>query len=145
MTSFAQLYFNHYNQNEGDLRSATISVISTRTLPALAAWARQHATDIFPANDLNDVQHFDRYQTHRLFFDFEDYYRRLSPPETHNELATLLQNTVIYKAATPEFLLGYSGFVIHEFSGLTSYIPQQDFEYLNVAYKKLKWTIAVTH
>lgn len=145
LTSFAQLYFNHYNQNEGDLRAATISVINTRTLSELAAWVRHHADYTFPSNDLKDIQHFDRYQTHRLFFDFEDYYRRLSPPESHDELATLLQNAVVYKAATPRFLLGYSGFVIREFSGLTSYIPQQDFGYLNIAYQKLKWTMAVTH
>jgi len=145
LTSFAQLYFDHYNENEGDLRAATIAVIDTRTLPALAAWVRQHADYTLPANDLKDVQHFDRYQTHRLFFDFEDYYRRLSPPESHDELAALLENTVIYKAATPQFLLGYSGFVIREFSGLTSYIPQEDFGYLNTAYKKLKWTVALTY
>ncbi|MBE5318135.1 hypothetical protein IM793_03110 [Pedobacter sp. MR2016-19] len=145
LVSFAQLYFNHYNQKEGDLRAATVAVVNTRTLPALAAWVRQHVDGTFSANDLKEVQHFDRYQTHRLFFDFEDYYRRLSPPESHNELAILLKNTVVYKAATPRFLLGYSGFVIHEFSGLTSYIPQEDFGYLNTAYKKLKWTVAVTH
>jgi hypothetical protein len=145
LTSFAQLYFNHYNQNEGDLRAATISVIDTKTLPALAAWVKQHANDTFPANDLNAVQHFDRYQTHRLFFDFEDYYRRLSLSESHDELAALLKKAVLYKAATPHFLLGYSGFAIDKFSGLTSYIPQEDFEYLNIAYKKLKWTLAVNH
>lgn len=145
LISFAQLYFNHYNKNEGDLRAATVAVINTRTLPALAAWVRQHADGTFQANDLKEVQHFDRYQTYSLFFDFEDYYRRLSPSESHDELAALLQNTVVYKAATPQFLLGYSGFEIHEFSGLTSYIPQEDFGYLNTAYKKLKWTVAVTH
>lgn len=145
LTSFAQLYFNHYNQNEGDLRAATISVIETKTLPALAAWVRQYADNAFQINNLNTVQHFDRYQTYRLFFDFEDYYSRLSPSESHDELSALLKKTVIYKAATPQFLLGYTGFAIDKFSGLTSYIPQEDFEYLNIAYKKLKWTLAVTH
>ncbi|MBC8986315.1 hypothetical protein H9X96_11060 [Pedobacter sp. N36a] len=143
LTSFAQLYFNHYNQKEGELRAATIAVIDTKTLPALAEWVRQNVDYNFPPGDLKDLQHFDRYQTHRLFFDFEDYYRRLSPPASHKELTTLLQNTVKYKAATPRFLMAYNGFAIDQFSGLTSYIPQKDFEYLNVAYKKLKWTLAV--
>ena len=145
LKSFAQLYFDYYNQNEGDLRAATISVIDTRTLPALALWIKQHADYVFSSDSLQDVQHFDRYQTHRLFFDFEDYYRRVSPAESQKELASLLQKTVIYKAATPSFLLGANGFMIREFSGLTSYIPQENFEYLNIAYKKLKWTAAITN
>jgi hypothetical protein len=36
-------------------------------------------------------------------------------------------------------LYPYQGFLIRQYSGLTTYIPQQDFEKLNEAYRQTAW------
>lgn len=139
----AQLYFNHYNQQSSYSRSATVSVTDMKALPALADWVKQNVKGGLPADQLKDIQHFDRFYGYQLFFDFEDYYQRLSPVNSHPQLSVLLQQAVPYKAATAQFLKNYNGFDISVFSGLTSYIPQNGFGSLNIIYNNLKWTRAV--
>ena len=141
----AQLYFEHYNKQNGIYRSATISVTDMKALPALANWVKKYASTKLPESKLNEIQHFDRYYGYKLFFDFEDYYQRLSPLESHDELSALLKKAVPFKAATPQFLKNYNGFDIFAFSGLTSYIPQNGFGYLNNAYKNLTWSAAISN
>jgi hypothetical protein len=144
LENFAAMFFSYYNKMAGESRSATVSVIRTGALPALAAWVRQYASGIvWPASELKTVQHYDRYPDYSLFFDFEDYYQRISPSSAHAGLRLLINNAVIYKAATPAFMRAYDGFEIIHFSGLTSYIPQQDFHFLNEQYKELKWSKAI--
>src|SRR5690606_10423661 len=139
---FAQDYFDYWNGQTGDYRSATITVAKTAELPQLAAWAKQHATMEVPTEQLLEIQHFDRYRDHRLFFDFEDYYQRKAPG-TASQLNMLLENIVIYKAATPRFIPGQLGFEINRHSGLTAYIPQPQFPNLNDRYGVLSWSAAV--
>ncbi len=139
LKSFAEIYFEHYDLQKGDYRSATVSVIKTAGLKALADWAEQFPDKSVSPSVLTDIQHFDRYPDYRLFFDFEDYYQRLSSQKDHAELKSLINNVVIYKAATPAFMPAYSGFSIKSFSGITSYIPQPGFSLLNEEYKKLAW------
>jgi len=145
LKSVAQIYFNHYNEQTGFMRSATVSVTAMKALPALANWVKQNVNSDLPADQVNNVQHFDRFYGYRLFFDFEDYYQRRSPVESHMELGLLLKNAVVFKSATPQFLKDYNGFDISAYSGLTSYIPQNGFGDLNTAYEKLKWSIACSN
>lgn len=142
--SFAMLYFEYYNQESRALRAATVSVTATRELDNLAAWAKQNAVLALQENQLDQIQHFDRYSGYQLFFDFEDYYKRISAEDSHAQLSALLKKAVPFKFATDQFLKDYNGFDISAFSGLTSYIPQNDFAYLNTEYKKLKWTMAIS-
>lgn len=83
----------------------------------------------------------------RLFFDFEDYYLCfLETDERRAELSGLITRCVVWKAATPGFMdqgaPSFNGFAINTHSGLTTYIPQADFPYLNQEYEKLEWTKA---
>lgn len=132
--------FSYYNSQSGDYRSATISLIDVRPLPELATWVRINATKPLQESELPLVQHFDRYANYRLFFDFADYFSRRTPTESQAALRSVLNKIVIYKASTPQFLLGQGGFTIRTHSGITSYIPQTRFSYLNTEYAKLKWT-----
>jgi len=59
--------------------------------------------------------------------------------ERLDRLKDQLAQSVVWKAATPEFLYPYQGFLIRRYSGLTTYIPQQDFEKLNEAYRQTAW------
>ena len=125
-------------------RSATYSVIRTARLESLAAFIRNEC-HFGVTVDVSDIQHFDRY-AYRLFFDFGDYYGRLLPNDRKRaELAALIDACVIWRAATPEFMTqqtGYNGFLIEQHSGLTTYIPQPQFEGLNDSYRSLAWSMA---
>jgi len=122
-------------------RSATYSVIQTSALQALADFIRRNCNFGKEVN-ITEIQHFDRY-SYRLFFDFEDYYGRLLETDTQRaELARLINNCVTWKASTPGFMnqqSGYNGFTIKNHSGLTTYIPQEQFAGLNENYKRLEW------
>lgn len=144
LKSCAAVYYQHYNQQSGFSRSATVSVTAMKALPALADWVKKYASKSLAADELPAIQHFDRYYGYHLFFDFEDYYAHISPVDSHNQLAELLSNAVLFKAATPQYLKAYNGFEISKFSGLTSYIPQNDFDGLNTLYKNLKWSAAIS-
>jgi len=139
LKGFSERIFAYYNSLNGDYRSATISLIATESLPELASWALTNVKGSLSPNDIQLIQYFDRYANYRLFFDFEDYYSKLAPKESHAQLQSILNKIVVFKAATPQFLLGQNGFVIRTHSGLTSYIPQAKFPYLNTEYEKLKW------
>lgn len=119
-------------------RSATFSVIKTAALSDLAYWVKMNC-DLNKAVNVRDIQYFDR-NPHHLFFDFEDYFALLlETEEQRDELKRLVDACVVWKAATPSFLSGYSGFEIKKHSGLTTYIPQQSYPYLNTEYLNLDW------
>lgn len=141
LKGFSEQFFSYFNNLSGDYRSATISLIDVRQLFELAAWVRANAKETLKEVDLKQIQHFDRYANYRLFFDFEDYYRKLAPVESRAELQSILDKIIVFKASTSQFLLGQNGFAIRTHSGLTSYIPQHKFPYLNTEYEKLKWVI----
>jgi hypothetical protein len=138
---FAEDYYQLINDPDltENYRSATISIIKTAGLAPLAAHIKQHVIKALPDGAMQHIQHYDRYATHRLFFDFNDYYQQILSPEGIDQFSHLLNETVIYKKATPSFLIKEGGFIIKNFSGLTSYIPQQSFSYLNDEYQKLNW------
>lgn len=141
LESFAEDYYQLFNDPDlkENYRSATISIIKTSGLAPLAAHIKKNVTKTLPDSAMQDIQHYDRYETYRLFFDFEDYYRQILSPEGLDQFSHLLNETVIYKKATPSFLIQEKGFLINQFSGLTSYIPQENFSYLNDEYQELKW------
>ena len=144
LSGFGQHVFNHtltYADNSIN-RSATYSLINTQALEPLAAFIRNNC-DFSQTVALSDIQHFDRLDGYRLFFDFEDYYSRLLDSDTQSqELSQLIENVISWKAFTPEFMTqqsGYNGFTITKHSGLTTYILQPRFGYLNDKYKTLEW------
>ncbi|PXV59441.1 cysteine peptidase C11 family protein [Dysgonomonas alginatilytica] len=142
LTQFAQSSFDYFSNNTGYEQSATFSIIKTSELDNLADFVKNNC-DFNKEISLNDIQHFDRY-SYRLFFDFEDYYSSLLENDTQKtELSALIEKAVIWKAATPSFMIGYNGFIINKHSGLTSYIPQERFAYLNNEYQKLKWSDSI--
>ncbi len=142
LKGFAKLYYDHFNAQQGVYRSATISVINTSKLGALAAWVKTNAP-YAEVQDAGKYQHFDRYSYH-LFFDLEDYLKDQAPFESHAQLDALLQQAVPYCASTPQFMAGYPGaFDIRKHSGLTTYIPQSGFPFLNQKYTGLQWYKAI--
>lgn len=139
LVNMATVYFDHYNRQQGTSRSATISVIQTEGLNRLSELVKKSSLD---SNiDIRGVQHFDRYQ-YRLFFDLGDYAEQ-SDANGSAEIVSCMNEIVVFKQATPSFLRELNGFVIRKHSGLTTYIEQEGFPYLNRKYKELKWAKAL--
>lgn len=135
---FMQKAFDNFDKQIGYLRSATFSVIKTSGLETLAKFVQTNC-DLDEEVDLHDVQHFDRYNLW-LFYDFYDYYSRLlSTQEQRQQLEKRIEDVVIWKASTPNFMLQYGGFAINQHSGLTTYINQEQYTRLNESYTTLSW------
>ncbi len=130
-------------QKELYFSSVTLSLIRTSALPKLAEWVRKYANPVdYPA--IEGIQVFDRKGRH-VFFDFEQHFSRLTDNEAaRSELAALLEECLVCKYHTPSFLLSNQGFKITHYSGLTTYIAQESFPYLNEAYKDMLWTQAIS-
>lgn len=138
LVRFARRAFEWADGQSGAYRSSTLTVIRTSGLAALGRFLRENAgpgTGIGTA----DIQHFDRYGD-RLFFDFEDYFsRRLATETLRQQLSTRIGDCLAYRAATPSFMAGFGGFDIRRHSGLTTYIEQREFPFLNAEYRKTDW------
>lgn len=139
LQSFAKKAHNHIEQKQGARQSSTLSIVKTSALEPLAAYIMKNC-DISLQVQINDIQRFDRY-SYRLFFDFKDYYSRLlETDEQKEELSQLIDNCILWKAATKQFLVGDNGFNIKEYSGMTTYIMQEQYPIMNMAYCELSWS-----
>lgn len=141
LAGFVDRAFSYFSSQTGYQNSATFSIIKTAELEKLASWILGNA--IWTKKiDINEIQHFDRY-SYRLFFDFEDYYSRLLLQNEQKQiLANLVSSCVVYKKSTPTFMISQNGFEVKKYSGMTSYISQDKFPFLNSEYKKLSWSKA---
>lgn len=136
--NFIRDAFNYFDSQSGYMRSATLSLIKTGELDALAAFVRDNC-DFEKEVDLGDVQYFDRYGK-RYFYDFADYFSRLlASGGKEQELQNLINNCVVWKAATPDFLKEYGGFSVNSHSGMTAYPIQERYPLLNKSYTALDW------
>lgn len=141
LITFAGKAFAYWDNQTGNIRSATFSIIDTQYLNILANYIRANC-DLTHQGNIADYQHFDRY-SYRLFFDFKEYYSQMLPENKQEVLSFLIESTVLWKASTPSFLINNYGFDIHSHSGMTVYIAQEHFPLLNTAYKKLEWYNAI--
>jgi hypothetical protein len=140
LTAFASEYYDYCNGLSGDNRSATVSVISTAglaPLKSLLARAESHV-EHWEWVERDGIQHFDRRAKDYLFYDLEGYIKSIGTQEEINELAGILEGTILYKAATDEFMPGtLYGFPIKQHCGLTIYIPVAKFKELNTQRNRL--------
>ena len=140
LTGFARDYYDYCNLLSGDSRSATVSVISTAglsPLKSLLARAESHV-EHWEWVERDGIQHFDRRAEDYLFYDLEGYIRAIGTQEDVNELAGILERSIVYQAATEEFMSGDAyGFPIRRHCGLTIYIPVAKFKELNTQRKRL--------
>ncbi|MDR2586417.1 MAG: hypothetical protein LBC84_09440 [Prevotellaceae bacterium] len=134
LLAFCRTVEDDYRKRQGDYASLTLSLIATKELDALSAVIQ--GCD-FPTD--TDVQSFDR-NGRALFFDFEASYLLLLSPSQAVDLQMALDNCVVWKTATEQFMPTYGGFEIFHHSGLTTYIMQERYAWLNEVYMGLKWT-----
>lgn len=142
LKAVAQEYYNYY-MYESSNRSATISLVDCSRLGELAAVTADIFTiyrDGILALKKSGIQTFSRFGKH-WFHDFGDFIKQLTAdgknPALVQDFRQKLEETVIYKAATPEFM----ELVIDpgRYCGLSSYITCPSDTDINNAYKKLDW------
>ncbi len=132
-------YFNQYDIQSGVYRSATISLVDCDKVDPMAEVCR----DIFSAHreglasiNHEDVQRFYRSSKH-WFYDLESIIREAGATEEEiTRLQNALDQCVLYKGYTPEFM---NEFKIDIFSGFSMYLPCHGNAELSKFYKTLQW------
>lgn len=134
-------YFQQYDTQTGQYRSATVSVVDCSKLDALALVCKElfakykEGLASIPASE---VQRYFRGNRH-WFYDLEDIIVKAgASQEDLSKLKKALEAAVTYKAATPYFL----EIEIKTCSGLSMYLPVKGSPFLNNFYKTLSWNKA---
>lgn len=154
LAAFGQRYMAHVRTLSGTGCSATLSLIRTSSMPALAeavrrvtrGFADEEGRDTPPAG----LQHFDRPGAYgdrpaaARFYDLEAYVEAcLADPDAEASFRGALADAVVWRDATERFLGGdgspYKGFDIGRHSGLTLYVPRGEFPALNETYRRTAW------
>ncbi|MBR5034397.1 MAG: hypothetical protein IKX71_03745 [Bacteroidales bacterium] len=138
--TICQRYYDMYQAMTGSYQSGTISLVDCSQMDAFAsvcasitALQRTQMESV----DRMSVQHYFWKSDKDYFFDLADYFSRFATEEQMESFSAQLDKTVIFKAATAEFI----GLKINPdtFSGLSCYIPDPRYVNLNAYYKQLAW------
>lgn len=142
VVAVAREFYEYYAGKSGLWQSATVSVVDVRNMGDLVEQARKWLNGIDGEKevDIGRIQRFG-FGSQYLYFDFGDYIRALYPQE-EEKLKAVLDKCVVYKACTPRYYSEGTGALspIDAFSGLTVYIPQAKYPYVNNEYRKMRWT-----
>lgn len=140
MVKIASDYYEYYEAQQGTNRSATVSVVRTAALESLAAVCREifseHRSQITSVNT-NRVQQYFRFNKH-WFYDLGDFVSCLATTSQYERFEAALDDVLAYKNATQKFI----SIVINKYSGLSTYIPNPGYTYLNNYYRHLAWNKA---
>lgn len=136
-------YFTQYDIQSGVNRSATISLVDCDRLDSLAGICRDLISTYregLSAIDAYNVQRFYRGYKH-WFYDLESIIREAGASEEEiGMLQDALDQCVVYKGHTPEFMCEFD---IDVFSGFSMYLPCDGSPQLDKFYKTLQWNIDV--
>lgn len=135
-------YFEQYDVQSGIYRSATISLVDCNRLEPLA----EICAELFGKYNLRIatlnpiyVQKYYRYEYH-WFYDLVDIVAKAGASDEEIEaLNQAIEDCMVYRAATPEFM---GAFKIDTYSGFSMYLPSDGSLELDKYYRTLKWNIA---
>lgn len=141
-------YFDQYSAQGGSSRSATISLVNTERIEALAevcAPLFEKYASAIAALKRADVQCFGRPVNgvdHPWFFDLRDLLVKAGADEDDMaEFDAALGDVVLYSAHTPSFL----NIIVNTDCGLSMYLPSVGSEYLDNFYRSsISWNEAVS-
>jgi hypothetical protein len=138
LAAVAKGFYDYYNTYTDDRQSATVVLLKTSELEALATQMKLLMTKSKVYGDqfvTNGIQRMDFTQGFPVAaFDFGDFLNHNFSGPDLTAIHTQLNKTIIYKAATAKFL----GMPITQFSGLTCYIPFAN-DPLLAYYSRLQW------
>lgn len=141
LKAICEEYFDYYNSQSGNSRSATISLVECsglRMLAKVCAGIISDHREKFDAIDRNAVQPY-FYDRKKWYFDLRDalLQMELSPYELAN-LEGALEGCISYHAETEYFF----NIRLERCCGLSVYLPDPDRPGLNDYYKTLGWNEA---
>ena len=135
-------FFNQYDIQTGIYRSATISLVDCSRLKSLVdvcSGLFSEYRNVIAGLNPEIVQRYYRSNYH-WFYDLVDIVDKAGATQTELEaLNKALDECIIYKAATPEFM---DSFEIRSYSGFSMYLPSNGSKELDKYYRTLKWNIA---
>ncbi|MDR3250561.1 MAG: hypothetical protein LBT42_02710 [Tannerella sp.] len=158
LKAFAQSYYDvittAYPDENDDYCSLTMSIIKAKEMENLAAAAKvalQGKSIDQTTLTVDSIQTFDRPKElisssvprHSRYFDLGHTIDSLATKAQYEAFETQLNKTVVWKAATKRFLYYYNGFLIKRHSGLTTYIKQDDYPFLNSTFENSSWYKAI--
>lgn len=135
-------FHNYYDTRNGELRTASISLVRTDELDSLARCFKKIVAankDKISTLETADIQHFDRFEKH-IMFDLEDFVDKLGTgKEDLTEFRLQLEKCVLYKNSTPYIV---NNIKMDTFCGLSVFIPLESFEAsgLNDDYRDTEWS-----
>lgn len=150
--SVAKDFYNYYDKQSGDFRSATITIVDctkASSLFELSASLIKKYHDAIMNVDPSSVQQYFRFGR-CYFYDLEDILIQAGMSENERTaFEAALDECIPYRKATPSFI---GEFDIKIYSGLSMYLPSittfytgRDFTYLNSFYKSdVSWNELTT-
>mgnify|MGYP003399056316 FL=1 len=92
-----------------------------------------------PTLDMDSIQGYFRLNRH-YFYDLGDFVSRLASSDEYEDFEKAMDRAVLCTYATPNYYIGNSlQFEIKTNSGLSTYIPNPENDYLDDYYQTLKW------
>ena len=150
-----RLFVDYYRQSSSTWPYASVGLIKSDELDALAAAAKAFYASASPASaDVSQVQYLERMQTH-VFHDLLDYYSKIGGDAAlYAAFAGQLRKTVVYEDHTEYVFSAYSGpgvgpfnmcVKLNTFCGLSTYVPRDlsALQLLQESYKETPWAKAV--
>jgi hypothetical protein len=156
VSGFAQAYHDYITErfNETDAYcSLTLGIIKMNEMRNLATTVKAAlgGVEIHELNLLIDsIQSFDRPlkpslggKPYSRYFDFSQTIENLVSASHYAAFQTQMDKTVVWKANTKRFLVDDHGFLIKRHCGLTTYILQDVYPFLNEFNKNSSWSKAI--
>lgn len=144
-------FYNYYlDQSNPLMQSATVSLTATAPLEKLAGIVGEIVKgkeELIYTLPVEEMQQLEYITTHyHALYDFDDFIARLATPEQYTKFRNCIEETILYKLATPQSTYAYNNgtqIEMNHFSGLSIYVPQKALPALNEWYKNTSWYQAV--
>ena len=140
LLQFCKDYYEYYNENTGNSRAGTITLVDCSKVEALAdafsaiVEARRSEIDINLANVVQ--RYYYGSSDLRFYYDLKDLVDKSYPPAAEAaRFEAALNDCVLYHAETPSFF----DLLLQHCCGLSVYIPDPLRTKLNTHYKTLSW------
>lgn len=143
-----QAYYDFYASQDGQYRSATITLVDPSRMEHLAQVCKKvfqaHSEGlaslaIDPSTQTNGVQEYFYTRSRHWHYDLRDIMAKGgASAEELAEVDSALAECIVYKASTPEFL----GTAIKSYSGMSMYLPADGSRYLDMKYVDTAWNRA---
>lgn len=137
LIKIGQSFINYYQSLGGEYASATVSLIDTEVLPALAQTTKSVliSKSLKTEFDKSTLQRLDFDPTARVpAYDYLDFFQQGFEPQDYVNVAEQLGASILYKNNTTSFL----NHPITHFSGLSIYLPEQQ-DSFHSYYRMLDW------